>query len=154
MASVIADPNGRKRILFVASDGSRKAIRLGKATAKQADAFKVRVEQLVLVATGATSALDDETARWVGALDNRIHGRLAAVGLVQSRERTSATLGRFLADFRANLHVKPATHIAYGQACDNLLEFFSEARRFGRLSRPTPTNGGSICRKAACPKPR
>lgn len=41
MASVIADPNGRKRILFVASDGSRKAIRLGKATAKQADAFKV-----------------------------------------------------------------------------------------------------------------
>jgi integrase len=128
MASVIDDPNGRKRILFVASDGSRKAIRLGKATAKQADAFKVRVEQLILVATGATSAIDDETARWVAALDDRIHGRLAKVGLVQSRERANATLGKFLADFRANLHVKPATLIAYGQACDNLLEYFGETR--------------------------
>ena len=30
MASVVNDPNGRKRILFVAPDESRKAIRLGR----------------------------------------------------------------------------------------------------------------------------
>ena len=128
MASVICDPNGLKRIQFIASDGSKKTIRLGKATTKQADAFKVRIEQLVLIATGATPVMDDETARWVAGLGGKIHSRMAKVGLVQPRERTSATLGKFLADFQTNLHVKPATEIAYGQACTNLLEYFGENR--------------------------
>ena len=44
MATIGNDPNGRKRILFVAPDGKRKTIRLGKATMKQATAFKVKVE--------------------------------------------------------------------------------------------------------------
>jgi hypothetical protein len=43
MASVIDDPNGRKRILFAGADRKRHAIRLGKASVKQADAFKVKV---------------------------------------------------------------------------------------------------------------
>ena len=30
MASVVNDPNGRRRILFVAPDGSRRTVRLGK----------------------------------------------------------------------------------------------------------------------------
>jgi len=46
MATIGNDPNGHKRILFVASDGKRKTIRLGKATMKQATAFKVKVEAL------------------------------------------------------------------------------------------------------------
>ena len=44
MATIGNDPNGFKRILFVAPDGKRKTIRLGKATMKQATAFKVKVE--------------------------------------------------------------------------------------------------------------
>ena len=47
MASIINDPNGRKRILFIDANRKRKAIRLGKATLKQAEAFNVKVEQLV-----------------------------------------------------------------------------------------------------------
>lgn len=37
MASVIADPNGGKRIQFVAADGSRKAVRLGKCSQRDAE---------------------------------------------------------------------------------------------------------------------
>ncbi len=44
MASIVKDPNGRKRLLFVDQDGSRKTIRLGKCSQKQAETFKVKVE--------------------------------------------------------------------------------------------------------------
>lgn len=40
MASVISDPNSRKRIQFVAGDGGRRTIRLGKATRRQADVIR------------------------------------------------------------------------------------------------------------------
>ncbi|MCL2646275.1 MAG: site-specific integrase [Phycisphaerales bacterium] len=128
MASVICDPNGLKRIQFIASDGSKKTIRLGKATTKQADAFKVRVEQLVLIATGATPVMDDEVARWVVGLGDKIHGRLAKVGLVQPRERTSATLGKFLDDYFASLSVKSGTETAYDHTRRYLNKFFGENR--------------------------
>lgn len=83
MASIGSDPNGHRRILFMAGDGKRKTIRIGKATAKQAEAFKVKVEALV---TGAFTNIDDETARWLAGLDDAIYGRLAAVGLVPERQ--------------------------------------------------------------------
>jgi hypothetical protein len=53
MATIGSDPNGRKRILFVAGDGTRKTIRLGKASMRQAETFKVKVEDLVGAANGA-----------------------------------------------------------------------------------------------------
>ncbi len=46
MASITNDANGRRRIQFVAGDGARKAIRLGKVSQRQAEAFKVRLEAL------------------------------------------------------------------------------------------------------------
>jgi len=134
MASVISDPNGRKRIQFVAGNGRRKTLRLGKATAKQADAFKVRVEQLILAATGATSAIDEDTARWLAALDDRIHGKLAAVGLVKPRNRTAATLGTFLGEFFTRLSVKSGTVTAYGQTRRCLIEHFGEDRPLRDIS--------------------
>lgn len=83
MASIGKDPNGCVRILFVAGDGTRKTVRLGKVSAKQATAFKVKLEALVAqVITGST---DDETSRWVAALPETTHARLAAVGLVKPR---------------------------------------------------------------------
>ena len=64
MASIVNDLNGRKRIQFIASDGVRRAVRLGKASMKQAEAFKTKVEQLVTASiTGHPP--DDETARWM-----------------------------------------------------------------------------------------
>lgn len=116
MATIGADSNGRKRILFVAGDGSRKTVRLGKATAKQAEAFKVKLESLI--AAGITGSMDDETARWVAGLDDKMHARIAAVGLAKPRQPAGAkTLGPFIDGYLAGRNdIKPNTRIGLGQA--------------------------------------
>ena len=47
MATIGNDPNGRKRVLFVAGDGTRKTIRLGKMDRKNAERFCGRVEKII-----------------------------------------------------------------------------------------------------------
>ncbi len=71
MASIIREPNGRKTIQFVATDGKRPKIRLGKVSLKQAEYVKVHIEQMVAAAiTG--HAVNDETSRWVVQLEPRL----------------------------------------------------------------------------------
>ena len=125
MASVIRDPNGRKRIQFVAGDGSRKTIRLGKATMRQAEAIKPKIEQLVLACTGITGVVDDETAKWLTGLDEGIYDKLAAVGLVAPR--TSTTLCAFIDAYISERHdVKAGTATVYGHTRRNLIGFFGK----------------------------
>ena len=108
MASVGKDRNGRKRILFVAEDGSRKTIRLGKASMKQALSFKVKFE--ALIAARITGSMDDKTATWIVDLKDDIHEKLAAVGLVDPRK--SKLLGPFLYDYLlGRTDIKPATRV-------------------------------------------
>jgi hypothetical protein len=57
MASIGNDSNGRKRILFVAGDGRRMTMRLGQKSAKQAEAFKVKIEDLIGAAHDLTSVI-------------------------------------------------------------------------------------------------
>src|SRR5512135_3454521 len=93
MASIIREPNGRKTIQFVWTDGSRPKIRLGKATMHTAEGFKVKIEALVTAAiTG--HPVDDEVARWVTDRPPVVLDRLAEVGLIPKRE--AATLSAFL----------------------------------------------------------
>ena len=121
MASVVNDPNGRRRIMFVAPDGTRKAIRLGKVSERQAVAFKVRLEQLV--GQRITGTLDDDTARWVAGLDEPTHGKLAAVGLVGRRD--AHRLGPWLDAYIAGrTDVKPGTATVLGMTRRNLVKFF------------------------------
>ena len=125
MASIINDPNGRRRIQFVAKDGSRKAIRLGKASRKQAEAYKVKVEQLVT--SNVTGSVDDETARWVAGLDEVAYEKLAAVGLVPPRPRL--LLGEYLDGYIAGRSdVKINTVTVYGHTRRNLVGFFGDAK--------------------------
>ena len=125
MASVISDRNGRKRIQFVAGDSSRRTVRLGKATTRQAEGVKVRIEQLALAATGITGVVDDETANWLSGLDDSMYERLAGVGLVA--ERSSAKLGAFLDAYIAErCDVKPGTARIYGHVKANLTGFFGD----------------------------
>lgn len=127
MATIGNDPNGRKRILFVAGDGSRKTIRLGKATAKQAEAFKVKVESLV--AAAITGNMDDETSRWLADLPDMLHGRLSAVGLVKPRSGGRAALGAFIdAYIESRPDVKPHTLLNMKQVRHWLVEHFGEGR--------------------------
>ena len=134
MAAIGNDPNGRKRILFVAGDGSRKTVRLGKATTKQAEAFKLKVE--ALVGASITGSIDDETSRWVAALETRMHARLAAAGLLKPRQPPGATtLGPFIDSYiRGRTDIKPNTLIGLGQARRNLVAFFGESRRLADIT--------------------
>lgn len=123
MASVVKDPYGRKRVLFVDQDGSRKTIRLGKCSQKQAETFKVKVESLIV---GRFSTIEPETARWVTDLPDDMHARLAAVGLVSPRAAAlKFTLGPFLDEYIASRQdVKPNTVLVYGRTRKHLVDFF------------------------------
>lgn len=47
MASIIHRPRGHRWIEFVAPEGKRKTVRLGRASKRAAEAFKCRVETLL-----------------------------------------------------------------------------------------------------------
>ena len=133
MASISDDPGGRKRVQFIAGDGKRKTIRLGKASMKQAEAVKVKVERLV-AASITGHAPDDETSRWVAGLDRAMNAKLVAVGLVKPQARADTGLGVFLKEFFAALSVKPGTAIAYGHVRRCLTEFFGEGKPLREIS--------------------
>lgn len=121
MASIGKDRNGRKRILFVAEDGSRKTIRLGKLSMRQALAFKVKLE--ALMGARFTGNMDDETARWIADLPDDVYERLHAVSLVAPR--ASTTLSTFIEGYiTERADVKTATSIVYGHTKRNLIDYF------------------------------
>ena len=93
MASVVCDPNGFKRILFVHADGSRPAIRLGKRTKRDADSFKGKLESLLSAKLMGNSP-DRETSLWLSELPDDLHAKLVAHELVEPRHKIAvATLG-------------------------------------------------------------
>lgn len=94
-------------IQFVGPDRRRRTVRLGKVPMKQAEAVRLRVEHLV--AAGTTGAAPDgETAHWVPELDDTLHEKLAAVGLLQPR--LSCPPGPYLDQYAAKrTDVKPST---------------------------------------------
>ena len=122
MASIARDPNGRRRILFVAADGKRRTIRLGKVPQSAAEAVKLRIEQLVSSkVTG--HALETDTARWVAECEPAMADKLAAVGLIPKRGR--ATLKAFLDTYLTErTDIKPRTAINLGYTAASLVEFF------------------------------
>jgi integrase len=132
MASIGRDPGGKKRILFVALDGSRKTIRLGKMTEKSANEIQGRVERLIS-AVESNTAIDADTAAWVNGISPKLRKKLWKVGLIdkpvevaQSEEdKQYSTLGRFLdyyLTFRKD--VKRGTVLNYRQARTCLIDFF------------------------------
>jgi len=122
MASVTHETNGRRTIQFVDTDGRRKSIRLGKATKAHAEAIKGRVESLLSCkVTGQSMSRD--LALWVSDLDETLHKRLSAVGLVQPRrQQTLQDLMDAFIDSKPT--VKEGTRITYRRAGGYLIEFF------------------------------
>lgn len=127
MASISRDPNGCRRILFVALDGSRKTIRLGKVSQRNAEAVKVRVEQLA-GAKQTGHAPEADTAAWLATIDGTLADKLARVGLIpKPADRQAAKLGPFLTEYlTGRTDLKPATKIVRGHTVRDLNEFFGE----------------------------
>lgn len=125
MATVIRDPNGRKRIQFAIGD-ERKTIRLGKVEVRHAEQVRVKVEAL-LSATITRSPIDKETSEWLADIDDALHERLAAVGLV--KERSGRGLGAWLESFMASrAELKPGSRRKLEQTQEKLLDAFGKDR--------------------------
>lgn len=133
MASVVDDPGGRRRILFVAPDETRKAIRLGKIDRKSADAIARHVEALVTAKTNGLS-LARSTAVWLEGTGPRLRAKLAAVGLIEAPKR--AALGPFLHSFIANREpmAAPNTITNLKQAERRLVEHFGADRDMSTMT--------------------
>jgi hypothetical protein len=137
MASISTDSGGKRRILFVDADGNRRQIRLGKVPMKTATSIKARVETLLAAARGK-HAIDGDTAAWLGSLDGKMYGRLAAVGLVPHREPNpndgphGVKLGDFLQQYiDGRIDVKPGTRTCLKQVRQELLDFFGADKPLG-----------------------
>ena len=137
MASISKAAGGKRRILFVASDGKRKTIRLGKVSQRNAEQLKFRVERL-LEAELTGHAMDADTARWVAELNERLADKLARVNLIPKAKRQAAMKpGPFLDDYLARrIDVKPATKEIWKQVVRNLKDHFGGDREL-----PTITEG-------------
>ncbi len=135
MASIGRDTNGTRRILFVAPDGTRKTIRLGKVSQRSAEGFKLRVEQLLEV-NQLNRPMDSELTQWASNLEPRTVNRLAAVGLLAVREmKAEITLGAHVSDyFRKRTDVKQSTLIHWRQAERCLLDYFGASRTLSSIT--------------------
>jgi len=134
MASISRFNNGTRAIQFVAADGHRRTIRLGKVTQRQADSAKRFVEDLLACRiTGASPR--PATSEWITSLPEAIHERLARVGLVDAREAaTTPTLAEWTRTYiDSRTDVKPRTRINFEQARSNLVGFFGESRKLADI---------------------
>jgi hypothetical protein len=133
MASIVNDPGGRRRILFVAPDGSRKAIRLGKMDRKSAESICRHVEALLAARIGG-QPIPRATAVWLANIGAVLRDKLTAAGLVQSQQR--ATLGEFLDAFIASRKATaaPNTITNLEQARRRLVEHFGAGRDMASIT--------------------
>jgi hypothetical protein len=125
MASLSTDPKGNRTIQFIAADGKRRSIRLGKLPLKAVREIKAKIESLnASVVSG--SGWDRETAEWVGRREAVLYDKLASVGLVPKRAAPEAqTLGPFLVSYlEKRSDIKPRTRINLEQVRRNLVGYF------------------------------
>lgn len=126
MASVTTRANGSRLVIFTGGDKQRKTITLGQVPAKIAEQICTRVEY-ILAAKLSGVAVDPDTARWLGSIDDTLADKLARVDLIEPRAPKAAaeTLGAFLDGYLASrTDVKPRTQDNFQQAKRWLVEYF------------------------------
>jgi integrase len=128
MASLCNDRGGRRRILFFTETGQRKAIRLGKCSQRQAEAFKLKLEDVL--AARFTGKLDTDTAQWLADLSPDMQEKLAGVGLVKVLPGApNILLGEFLDKYIAErTDAKPQTIVVLGHTVRNLIAYFGREK--------------------------
>ncbi len=127
MACVCSDAGGLRRIQFVDVDGSRKTVRLGKCSKRDAESFNIRVE--ALLSAKITRAMDRDLSLWVAELHPKLRAKLERVGLLEPLVPVPAapklTLDSFLDDFMARNgpSKKSATRVVWGQVMAMLRKY-------------------------------
>jgi integrase len=136
MASICDDPGGRRRILFI--DGTRKSIRLGKVSKREAEEVKNKVEASIAAKTMGVS-IDGETARWFAGISDKLHRKLAAKGLVSSRQPAESPkqsgVGDWIETYIAGrTDAKPRTVLNMRAARNYLVAFFGVDRLMQKIT--------------------
>jgi integrase len=140
MASIVSDPNGRRRPQFVAPDGSRKTIRLGKCDQKTAESICRHVEAL-LSARLAGEPIPRATAAWLEGIGDKLRNRLERAGLVEPTRSQVPTLAELIATYQDHRSdIKPATRIQLTQAGQKLLAYFGPDRPIDRITEADAEN--------------
>jgi integrase len=133
MASIVNDPNGRKRILFMAPDGKRKTIRLGKIDRKTAEGVCRQVEHL-LSARLSGQPIPQETAMWLRTIGGPLQDKLARVGLIEASD-AMPTLAQWCQDYLASRSdLAPATLSRMNDTARLLVEHFGTERRLDQVT--------------------
>jgi integrase len=130
MASICDDPGGRRRILFVAPDGKRRTLYLGRIDRRAAESIKLRIEAMLASALSGCP-LDGETARWLADLPAPLARKLAKAGLIAHRAGapTKVTLGEFLDGYLTKrTDAKPSTIVHWRHTVRCLVEFFGPGK--------------------------
>ena len=99
MASLSTEAGGNRRVQFTALDRRRKAVRLGKVSRDVAERVREMIGRLN-AAVRAGDPPDEEVAAWVDGLDDAVHAKLAATGLVVAR--APSTVGAFADAYAAS----------------------------------------------------
>jgi len=134
MASVASDPGGRKRVQFVGPGGTRKTIRLGKTSEKNAEAVARHVEEL-LAAKISGQPVGRQTAVWLAEIGEGLRDKLAAVGLVEGERRT--TVAEYLARWlkgKEDSGFSPNSIRAWGQTVAEMTDLLG-GKRLAQLTR-------------------
>jgi len=119
----------------MAPDGTRKTVRLGKISRRDAEAVKYRIENLV-AAMMTNTPIDRDTASWVANLPETMRRRLERVGLIRPREgREVPALAEWLRGYvEGRRDVKQSTATVYGHTRRNLLAFFGGSKRLDEIT--------------------
>lgn len=129
MASIVNDPNGSKRILFVRPDEVRKTIHLGKCDRKAAESVRRHVEELLNAKING-QPVARETALWLSEIGAKLRKKLVRTELIEPSEnekKPRLALGAFVDAFlQGRDDLKPNTRIAFIQSRKALVRFFGE----------------------------
>ncbi len=138
MASITTDKSGNRAVQFVAGDGKRRTIRLGRTAMKQANEIRLKVEAMHAAKVSGLP-LDGETAAWVARLGDNLAKKLARAGLIA--ERTAANVP-YVGDFAtifldSKPHIKQTTRRTFQVALDRITDAMGPKKRLTDIDEET-----------------
>ena len=139
MASIVKLSRGKQppRAIDFVMNGQRKRVRLGKILHDDARAAKRGIERLLICQQHGLE-LDADTAKWLTALSNEIHSRIARHGLCAGRiqkDESAATLAAFIDRYIESRAIeKPNTLRNYKVTRDHLVGFFGENKLLAAIN--------------------
>lgn len=133
MSSIVTRSTGNREIQFTFN--GRKALRLGKASMKDAATAQIHVDNL-LMWRNTGRAIQPATMDWLTGLSDENRQRVEGVGLIDPVERREAPTLSALADgyISKRKDVKAGTLTVYGLSRQRLLKHFGADRRINTIT--------------------